>query len=365
MSVEIIIILYIYLCACMVLFNAAYLIYNRRTLNFIDKRSQMLRRMILQQFLFIETNQPIDEKLQKKIYKKLNHLNSLIAFSEAYSIIKEEKDDIALVYFDASRHYFEKLAIHYAKRPNEEKAYFSYLMSIYETSIVSDDDLIGESMISYMNNKSAYVRENAMKSLYQMGNQNLVIRALRVLNLTEDHQNVKLLSDGLASFKGDHEALMSLAWKNFERFTPSIQVSIINYIRMQSADYCDSFSYLLEQANVDKEVKFAILRYYRKYHYEPITAKLIHLLLETDDNLWEYAAISASTLENYPSDVTDKALRLALKSSNWYVRFNAADSLIHLGLTQESYLEDPENNDKYAKEMFIYRWENHENKLAK
>lgn len=364
MSVEIIIILYIYLCLCMVLFNIAYLIYRRRTQRFIHKRNTKLKRKLQGQFLYIEANQPLDEQVQKSIFKQLKHLNGLIAFHLSFTTLKESRNDTSILYFQASRTYFEVLAQYYAKRPDEEKAYFSYLMSIYACSSIKDDDKIAESMIMYMNNKSAYVRENALKSLYKMGNVNCVLRAFRVLNLNDAYQNVKLLSDGLLSFRGDHEELMSCLWNNFEMFSPSIQVSLINYIRMKSANYSEKFSHLLDRDDLDKEVKFAVVRYYRKHYYAPILGRLIHMMLDSDENRWEYAAISASTLENFPSQVTYQSLRRALKSTNWYVRFNAADSLIHHGLTPKYCLSDKLNKDKYAKEMLTYRWENHENKLA-
>ena len=56
-------------------------------------------------------------------------------------------------------------------------------------------------------------------------------------------------------------------------------------------------------------------------------------------------------------------MRRAVHSRNWYVRYNAAESLQKLGMNYEKLLDIIRGGDRYAREMVMYRLE--ENELMK
>ena len=56
-----------------------------------------------------------------------------------------------------------------------------------------------------------------------------------------------------------------------------------------------------------------------------------------------------------------EVLKGALSSRNWYVRYNAAQSLGALGLDYTDLIDIFEGDDRYAEEMLRYRFD--QNKL--
>lgn len=74
-----------------------------------------------------------------------------------------------------------------------------------------------------------------------------------------------------------------------------------------------------------KEERLALIRYFRRYRYEPAGKLLREYLSDSGKYGWETAAVSALALENYPGEDTVLALKKALSSFNWYIRYNAAE----------------------------------------
>ena len=103
------------------------------------------------------------------------------------------------------------------------------------------------------------------------------------------------------------EALAEELWENWELFDAHYQVAFIDFIRMVTRRFGMRFLRLI-QSEPEREVKFAILRYYRKYRY-PDAEKMLRGYVNNwciDD--WEFAAISALALEAYPGEKTVRAL---------------------------------------------------------
>lgn len=70
---------------------------------------------------------------------------------------------------------------------------------------------------------------------------------------------------------------------------------------------------------------------------------------------WEYRAVTALTLANYPGAETEAVLKGALCHVNWYVRYNAADTLVAVfGNEEERFADVLEGKDRYAREILLY-----------
>ena len=179
--------------------------------------------------------------------------------------------------------------------------------------------------------------------------------ALLRLDQLHIHHHSKLLSDGLASFSGDHEKLCALLWQQYPRMSPDLRLVFVNYARLVSGNFCAEFLELLENPREDKEVRLAAIRYFRRYRYDPALPVLLRFVSEDAGTDWEYAAIAALSLRTYPGEETAAALKAALSSPHWYVRFNAADSLGALGLTRSEAQEIYNGGDRYAREMLAFR----------
>ncbi len=78
---------------------------------------------------------------------------------------------------------------------------------------------------------------------------------------------------------------------------------------------------------------------------------------QKDPELWEYTTVSVSALARYPGEATVAALKEALHSSNWYVRYDAAIGLQALHVDYMDLMDVITGNDRYAREMMVYRME--------
>ena len=66
---------------------------------------------------------------------------------------------------------------------------------------------------------------------------------------------------------------------------------------------------------------------------------------------WEYATVSVFSLSRYEGHQVIEALKKALHSSNWYVRYAAAVSLESQHVNYEDLIDIVAGNDRYAREM--------------
>lgn len=89
---------------------------------------------------------------------------------------------------------------------------------------------------------------------------------------------------------------------------------------MVSGNFRETLFPLLSQTELDREVTFAVMRYFRKYPYRPAGTVLRQTVIDWEKQDWEYAAIAAASLESYPEMETVKALLVGVQSDNWYVR---------------------------------------------
>ena len=236
-----------------------------------------------------------------------------------------------------------------------KKAYYAYMISKY--SFLDDDfeSKIAKVLVNYTLDPSVYCRENSLKALYSMKNIQTIVEAYLAMNSNKINHNTKLVTDGLLSFKGDKVALAEELWKHHVDFNVQYQVAFIDFVRMITDKFCDRFYEILTENKTDNEVKYSIIRYFRKYRYKPIKEYLYYVINNQKDISWEYAALAASALDNYPCVETNTVLKEALTSSNWYVRYNAADSLLNLGLTYPELKDIYKGSDRFAKEMIEYK----------
>ena len=115
------------------------------------------------------------------------------------------------------------------------------------------------------------------------------------------------------------------------------------------------FLQILADGSRDDELRFSSIRYFGKYPCESAFPLLIDFAQRPQNQRWEYAAISVTSLASYPGERTIEVLKKALNSSNWYVRFNAAKSLETFHLTYLELSDVMESNDRYAREILQYQ----------
>lgn len=209
-------------------------------------------------------------------------------------------------------------------------------------------------MIAYLDDKSVYCRENALRVLYQFGDGDYVVRALKILDNRGVYYNSKLLSDGLFAFSGNHEKLSAELLELFPLFNQSMQIAIINYLKLIDLDFrADLFEILIDK-KVNNELRFALIRYYGKHHFKPAKNILLGFLSGNNNEEWEFAALSARALSIYEEKKVADALKKALSDKNWYVRINAGSSLCQMKVCQGEVQDIMNGDDRFAREVLQY-----------
>lgn len=354
MNIEILMFFYMGVCASMILFNCAVLVINVLRKKQINKSDRRLEPKIRAQLERLEWGEGLEEghlEQMNKIFKKVAKLGR---FEDSMDVLRNEKPGLCQSYIKALGPCFVSGAADYFKRDTMEATYFAWLIRKYEAAEKENRDFWTKEIRALLQRPSIYCRENALNILYCMGNAADVVDALLLLDERHVFHHSKLIHDGLLKFGGDKNDLLKEIWGVFERFSAAMQVTLISYMRMASAECCEQVFEVMMRLNQDDEVYFACMRYFGKIHYEPAYPVLLDALSKPDGRRWERAAIAATVLRNYPSEGSVDVLVQALHSSNWYIRNNAAETLESFGLTYADMVEVFEGNDRYAREILQY-----------
>lgn len=280
----------------------------------------------------------------------------MMAFDETLEkLYAERPNDIKRYIADISS-VFVFLTFKYNEKNHIQAAYFPYIIKKYHVFKGSGIPIVLDSLMELLKEGNIYCRENALQALYSIGDADSVIKALKILDKTGGFHHGKMITDGLLCFSGPVDELNRQLWENFDAFSGALKQAVLDYFRFSSGDHCEKMLQIMTDGGENQELRFSAIRYFAKYHYEPALAHLYSLA--TDDALvWEYRAIAASALGNYPAEQTEMLLKEFLCDPNWYVRYNAADSLERLGVQYEEMIDIFEGRDRYAAEMLRYRFD--------
>ena len=352
--IDYLIYVYMTLCLCMLAYNLFYLGKNKWMQRRTEKQIQNQARRLQRFLLFPEkTSSDVDEKIKKK----LKRTHQLVILEGTVETLEQNPLTVKPLqaWLLTLKPVFTELIDVYMKKSVMERSYFAYLVTRFGLCGQTSHDPIASAMIQLTAVSSIYCRENTLTALYAHGSIEQIVKAYRVLARHEIEHSRKMVTDGLLEFHGDREQLAEAFWQNWDEFTPHYQVAFIDFIRMVSGNFRETLYPLLSQPETDREVTFAVMRYFRKYPYHPAGDVLRQIVREWAKRDWEYAAIAAASLESYPEMETIKALLIGVQSDNWYVRDNASDSLLRLAKPLAILEMIRQMNDSYGRDMLRYK----------
>lgn len=321
----------------------------------LKKRSKKFEKSVLEQIERIKDGKEVRPKHFSYLENKLSHVHKLMAFDRALESVLQNDEPAAAEYMCLLQPVMLYLAEVYQKRENLQSAYFAYFIEKHNLKKYMNMDETQKVMIKYMKKDSLYCRINTLQALYTFGNEESIIEAISILDISDCFMHEKILTDGLLSYTGDHDILIHKLWGRIDDFSERVQLSILNYIRFKSGNYCEEMFCIMKDETKDKEIRFSAIRYFGKYIYGPAKKLLISFLLDKNPANWEYAAISATSLAKYEGEDVLNVLMEAMHSSNWYVRYNASVSLENHNLNYRDLIEVVGGKDRYAREMIMYR----------
>lgn len=355
MNIETLIYAYLTICTSMIAFNCICIFTFKRSENNIGKKSVEFERRIEEQIVRMNQGFQPDEKHKEYLCKKLKKTGNLKALDETIERLLEKEPETVKNYLSIIYPVFNYLAMEYGKKDEIRAAYFSYVIRRFGILQNQSSGIIIETFFKMLHEPSIYCRENALQGIYSTGDCELVVRALKIIDSDGQFYHSKLLTDGLLAFAGSQKKLLSVIWETFDSFSIQMKVTVLNYFRFSTSECCEKMLQLLTDTEQNAEIRFSCIRYFGKYYYEPALQILLKLAENKKAQRWEYAAIASSALGLYPSKQTIEILKRNLNNSNWYIRFNASQSLEQFGLSYTDLIDVFDGSDRYAREILQYR----------
>lgn len=359
-NIQVMIIFYMGLSLCLVLFNVLYILENKRKGVFIESYKKKVKKEIEKQMELLEQQKDGQKRRTRSWIRRLKSLSWLMAYEQALKEFFDGREEELNIYLEQQKEIFISLALFYKKRDSIQQGYYAKLMAEYQVGAIKGMENLLEILISYLPEGTIYCRENVLCALYASGNEKAVLKGyLTVSNGQLFHHN-KLISDGLLMFRGDKEKLARLLFQESQRFPVELRLGVIQYIRMVSPNFKKEFYEELMKDKISLEEKIAIIRYFGTHYFEPMGSVLKGYAKSVDKTDWQICAVSMSALANYPSKETISLLKQSLSNRNWYIRKNAAMSLMALGLDRKGLQDVFDGGDRYAKEILMYYLEREE-----
>lgn len=355
MKVEILIYAYLAICVSMIVFECVCIFAFRCQNSLLRRRSLALEDAMREQLRHIHAGEPVEDGHTAMLRKKLVHVEQLMAFDEALERLSIESPEEIRDYIKSVRPEFICLAIQNHYRDITEGTYFAHVLGKYPILKNNPTPVILGRLMELVREPSLYAREAALKAIYSTGDCGYALQALHMVDMDGRFYHAKLLTDGLLTFGGDKQDLALSLWADFDHFSISMQKVILGFIRFSGCELSPELLRILTDEHRDDELRFSCIRYFGKHPYEQAFPLLLTFVERPWDRRWEYAAVAASALSAYPGERTVAALKGALNSSNWYLRFNAARSLEEFQLTYLNLIDVMDGQDRYAREILQYR----------
>lgn len=352
--------LYLYgaVCLSMIGFNIVYSLLLRGGEKRMDRCCGYMRTAILQQMEEIRRGEAVSERHLHRLRRRLCRVNQLLAFDHALApLYADQTDEAVRSYLRQIQPLILYLTVRYLKRDNVQAGYFSYFLSHYMGKRRMPIDSMQDLLLEYLRKDNLYCRVNALQALLGSGDPAHIFAALQIQDDGRVFLHEKVLTESLLAFTGDCETLIGRLWEQLDTFSDHTKLAILNFIRFRSGDWKEQMFGIMQDPARDKELRLAAIRYFARYPYPTALESLLGFAADRDPTHWEYANVAVGALAQYDGERVMDALKAALRSENWYVRYSAAASLDAHHIDYASLIDIVQGGDRYASEMMTYRLE--------
>ena len=314
----------------------------------VDKIEKEIREVIKKQLLKVTNNNKLSKDEILYVEKILKKNKSRQAFNRIISELsnnQEVKYDISIFMYNFLE-VIENEIKKYAKKDSIRKCYFIFNLGLYKI----DSFKIQNFLMECLNDKSIYVRYNALNSIANIGKGDKFIEALIYMSKNRIYINNKVFIEIIDKFKNSHEINKELA-RILNELNTKMQCLIINSFSKNKNDFFKEILLMKLKDESNREVRISIIKYFEENYYDEAYVELIKLLAS---KWWEERAIAAKSLSKYYSFEVENSLKKSLKDKNWYVRLNSASSILENNCTEEIIEEVLNQEDMYAKEILLY-----------
>ncbi|WP_047983391.1 HEAT repeat domain-containing protein [Ornithinibacillus californiensis] len=325
----IIIIVYFIICLLILFYTISYIFYQ----SYYDFREahhiRKFTSMISDQHRLVRDSGYIDRNHRNLLSKRLKKTNQLIAFEKALNQLEKGDTTTNTLYLKQLEPVILELVIHYRFHDQMIRAYLAYFIATYAKDNWRDP-FIFRTLFSYMDDATIYLRQNVLLAMYQQPDPKLISKAFHYLTENNLFHHAKLIQDGLLKYPYDYETLIDTLWKESKTFHLSIVLGLIGFITYRSDRYKDTFYRMLQEKQVDLEIKTRLMRYFKKHHDVRVEPLLVSMASDINPPI---RIVAVNVLSEYPSEKVIATLNEALTDDDWYVRRNASQSLLAMNVS--------------------------------
>lgn len=340
---------YFAICFSILFFTIGFILYQKYDMRRQNKLKQQFIMMISEKQNLLLEEQYFDRQHIEVLKNQLVNLNKLISFEKALAHFEENEQ--LPIYLSQLEPVIKSLVIEYQQKDQMEQAYLAKFIATYAAKGKWHHPFIYKTLVAYLENATIYLRENILLATYQQPDSKWIISVFRYLTDNQLFHHPKLIQDGLLNYPYDYDSLIDELWEKRDTFHQPIVLGLIGYITYKSDRYKEVFYQLLQENQLDLEEKIRLIRYFRRHYYEKAESLLLDLANDKQD---EIRIVAVNALSKYHSERVISTLKRALTDSNFYVRRNASQSLLEMGVSESELLDVLHGHDRYAKEMLRY-----------
>ncbi|MBQ8498132.1 MAG: hypothetical protein IJ489_11860 [Clostridia bacterium] len=381
--IETLIMIYIAICASMIVFDCIFMLIMNIRAGKGKGKVKKIRESLADQLETISEKKELPEKYLGKLMKNLKHPVRLHRFDDALTILTQSiedgrfalphapkgEDDVPLpLPKEEGKRYLAKylriiapslIAIAKDYRGQDAIVHTYYVLFLRKHGLLqyANTSEIAAHLKDFLEEGDIHVCEHVLQAIYTIGDPVLTADALKIADNRDIFIHPKIISDGLLAYKGDQYALQTLLLDKLSEFSVDMQVNILNYLRFASGKHCLRILDLLLGEDTDDEVKFSCIRYFGKYQYGKAYFVLADFAKNDKGLKKEFCLVSLTALRNYPGEDTLALLRENLHSPNWYIRYNAAESLNALGVDYGEFVDIFDGQDRFSREILQFQFD--------
>lgn len=169
MFVQILIYVYLGICAGMILFNIATALLSRRREHRSFRDGIRLELTVSQELDRLAETGTVSERHLRFMERRLRRVNGMAAFDAALECLCVRRPELTRSYLTALNGVMIALAEDYCRRDEIEAAYFPYIIRKYRLLDGQENEALKTMLLDLLHESSIYCRENAMQALYTAG----------------------------------------------------------------------------------------------------------------------------------------------------------------------------------------------------
>lgn len=352
MNVVYLVLIYGFICFCMILFNICAILYGKGSNTLNNLKSNKYKKKIKEQFARIEEGLEVSDEHIKYLVRKLRRGNQLYIYDAIITSYIKRENKYVDEYLEGVKSAFIELLYVYEKRNITERAFFFSILGEYNLLYHNKIEEVDRILFDALADDSSYCRNNGFLAICKMGNPYKLRDALVNISTSSKFFHKHIVSTGFNIYNGSPNALVKVLMKSFDSFRVDLKCCVIEYLSYCSDEYSDFVLEILTSVDTERKLKLSCLRYFEYVYYEDALDVLISYVNNHFKSNFEYCLYAVKALRNYNNEKSINAIKKAIYSDNFKIRDMACESLavIRLGFHAseiEDFVLDESVNDIY------------------